>query len=588
MAEEKDIAIKVSVDTAGAGQSLGELKSKAKELRDQIENTPIGSAKFKQLSAEIKKTEGAVGHLEQELKSLNPEQAADGFLKAGEAIAGSFAVAQGAMALFGSQSEEVEKALLKVEAAIAILQGFKAITEGLSKAGAAFDALKTVIEKNPIFTIAVVIGAITTAIYAMAESTDVATEANRELASSIESLNADFDQYEKALGEQQKKIKERYDLEVREAAATGKSVSDIQKKSLAEQEELIKGQQDKANELNEGLKKQILVEEYQLKRIQAKRAQEGALARVDLIEREKELIKSIGLKEEAIKKTIALDEKGNQELKKLSVDRLEVQKAENDKSRQLSNDRIAQRQKEADIPLVDPKKTQQLAVIKDEAVAVENSFADASTYVFERMERDIDVATSRINQFFDKISVGSGFALSQVGQNLNTVSDIFEASQNRQLAAAKGNEAKQEAIRKKFFERQKKVQIVQAVISTYQGAVNAFTQTAASPITAVFPAAPYIAAASALAAGFANIAKIKSQSYEGGGGDSGGGGGASGPEIPSPPTNGGQPSFGSTVLDQNAIDNNQSQAPIKVFVTESDITQSQKNVNSIQNKAVIE
>jgi hypothetical protein len=48
-------------------------------------------------------------------------------LGVGQGLAGGFAAAQGAMALFGDSSKEVEQALLKVQGAMALLQGLQAI-----------------------------------------------------------------------------------------------------------------------------------------------------------------------------------------------------------------------------------------------------------------------------------------------------------------------------------------------------------------------------------------------------------------------------------------------------------------------------
>ena len=48
-------------------------------------------------------------------------------LGVGQGLAGGFAAAQGAMALFGNTSKEVEQALLKVQGAMALLQGLQAI-----------------------------------------------------------------------------------------------------------------------------------------------------------------------------------------------------------------------------------------------------------------------------------------------------------------------------------------------------------------------------------------------------------------------------------------------------------------------------
>ena len=57
----------------------------------------------------------------------------DNVLTLAQGVAGGFAVAQGAAALFGEQSEQVQQALLKVNAAMAILQGLQQIQDIMSK-----------------------------------------------------------------------------------------------------------------------------------------------------------------------------------------------------------------------------------------------------------------------------------------------------------------------------------------------------------------------------------------------------------------------------------------------------------------------
>lgn len=55
----------------------------------------------------------------------------DRFIGAATAVAGGFSIAQGAAALFGKENEDVQKALLKVQAVMAILNGLQAIQNEL-------------------------------------------------------------------------------------------------------------------------------------------------------------------------------------------------------------------------------------------------------------------------------------------------------------------------------------------------------------------------------------------------------------------------------------------------------------------------
>jgi len=102
---------------------------------------------------------------------------------------------------------------------------------------------------------------------------------------------------------------------------------------------------------------------------------------------------------------------------------------------------------------------------------------------------------------------------------------IYENQMNKELKDAEGNQQKQEEIKKKYFEKNKKLQIANAYIQMFQSAISAFASMAAIPV--VGPALGAVAAAAAIALGIANINKIKSQQYE-----SAAGGAAGGKEAP--------------------------------------------------------
>jgi hypothetical protein len=79
----------------------------------------------------------------------------------------------------------------------------------------------------------------------------------------------------------------------------------------------------------------------------------------------------------------------------------------------------------------------------------------------------------------------------------------------------------------------KAVAVAQATMDTYRAATAAFASTASSPIAIAFPAAPYIAAAAAVAMGIANVRKILTVNPKSSG------------SAPSPGGGGSMPNFGS-------------------------------------------
>ena len=114
-----------------------------------------------------------------------------------------------------------------------------------------------------------------------------------------------------------------------------------------------------------------------------------------------------------------------------------------------------------------------------------------------------------------------GTQLASIASSIaSAVTAVNDARMAKELKNAKGNEEEQEKIKKKYFEKNKKIQIAQAYIATFQSAVQAYGAMAGIPV--VGPVLGAIAAAAAIVAGLANVSKIKSTEYE----SSGGGGGA--------------------------------------------------------------
>lgn len=112
-----------------------------------------------------------------------------------------------------------------------------------------------------------------------------------------------------------------------------------------------------------------------------------------------------------------------------------------------------------------------------------------------------------------------GTKLADVASSVyNAITAVNEARMAKELKDAKGNEEEQEKIKKKYFEKNKKIQIAQAYIATFQAAVQAYGAMAGIPV--VGPALGAIAAAAAIVAGLANVSKIKSTEYDSGGGGS--------------------------------------------------------------------
>ena len=159
-------------------------------------------------------------------------------------------------------------------------------------------------------------------------------------------------------------------------------------------------------------------------------------------------------------------------------------------------------------------------------------------------------------------------------QLVGSIAALNSAALDNDLKKAGNNEAKKEKLRKASFEREKKLNIAMALINGAQALTSIFAQ---------YPKfdggfAMVAALASSVITTAATIAKIKSTSYQGGGS----------PVIPETST---EPSAGgaSTAAGGAAITPVSNTSTIlgnqQVFVTETDITNTQNNVSVIEESA---
>lgn len=102
------------------------------------------------------------------------------------AMASGFAVAQGAMGLFGVQSEEVEKTLLKVQSAMALSQGLSTIADSAKDfqrlKAVVVDAMKSIATAKVADTVATEANAVATASSTVAVAADTAVKGGATIA----------------------------------------------------------------------------------------------------------------------------------------------------------------------------------------------------------------------------------------------------------------------------------------------------------------------------------------------------------------------------------------------------------------------
>jgi hypothetical protein len=113
-----------------------DVKPLKKQLREATQELQVARQKYGEFSDEAVKAAQKVAGIRDSIEDANeasqlfdPGKRFQALTTAATTAAGGIAAVQGAMALFGNQSEEVEKALLKVQGAMALSQGLSQLKD---------------------------------------------------------------------------------------------------------------------------------------------------------------------------------------------------------------------------------------------------------------------------------------------------------------------------------------------------------------------------------------------------------------------------------------------------------------------------
>jgi hypothetical protein len=134
MANEK-IQIDVLIEAAQSARTVGELKKALKDLKGAALDAGQGSEAFNKYTKAAALAGDRIDDVNESIRALNPDKKIGAFVSLGQSIAGSFAVASGAVGLFGDSNEDAQKAILKVQSAVAILSGIQSIADAKREAG---------------------------------------------------------------------------------------------------------------------------------------------------------------------------------------------------------------------------------------------------------------------------------------------------------------------------------------------------------------------------------------------------------------------------------------------------------------------
>ena len=546
MAEK--IVFETEVKTGNSATSVKSVKAELRQLKAEMAGLEIGSQQFTNMAQRAGQLEDAIGDANAAVKAFNPEAKFQAFAGVLGGVANGFSVVQGTMALFGSENEEVEKAILKTQAAIAIATGINGLmgmkdafvilgTVIKTQVVAAFATMRAAIISTGILGLVVLIG---TLIYSWMEEKEANEEATKELER--------FGEAQRKLLDQEQKIQiarsKGRDKDVLEASAASQAnirafAKELEDKKITQEEfnKLVKGEQE--------------LMRIAINDIDKKYADEEEKRRKEAAEKEKE---RLAKKAEREKKAFE---------KRMEQAQQEYDAYKNNQNKELDalKEYLEKKYKKFD---EDDKKNQE---IRDKAFSYAadeknnlNDRYETIKYFLEKgliTQKEYAAAEAKIDK--DKANAKRE-SLSIISTALGQFSDAAgkETETGKLLAAA------------------------QATIDTYLAASSVFTNVTQNPYMKLLPDGGLTvaigAAAAAVLGGLARVKAIYAVKVPGG---SGGGGGAG-----TPPS---VPQFNPAVAQQvqGGGDVQLGMKPQKVYVVESDIRGTMNKVDVIEANATI-
>ena len=127
MAEK--IVLETEIKTGNSGSSVKGLKTELRELTKELGTLEQGTEAFNNAAKRAGQLKEQIRGVNDAIENADPEKKFAPFARTVQGLAGGFAAAQGAMALFGGESQELEKTLIKVQGAMALSQGLNSLLE---------------------------------------------------------------------------------------------------------------------------------------------------------------------------------------------------------------------------------------------------------------------------------------------------------------------------------------------------------------------------------------------------------------------------------------------------------------------------
>lgn len=198
---EIDLKVKGSESVGQVEEKAKSLKAQLKEMKALLASGTLDSDQFRKLSIEAGKLQDQIADVNQRVKNLaSDSRRLDAVVNAAQGIVGGFTAVQGVMALVGNENEDLQRTLLKVQGAMAALNGLQAVANTLNKDSALMTeiASKGWNKLNDSIK-AGAIGLVITAIAVVISKLEDWTSATEDQISAQDDLNAKLKQTDDAL-----------------------------------------------------------------------------------------------------------------------------------------------------------------------------------------------------------------------------------------------------------------------------------------------------------------------------------------------------------------------------------------------------
>jgi len=253
MAEKKVIELEVNSNLGNLKQQLKQAQVEVQTLAEKFGATSAQAVEAAKKAAILKDKIGDAKNL---TDAFNPDAKFKALTGTLTGVAGGFSVVTGALGAFGKQNEDVEKALLKVQSAMALASGAQAIGESIDsfkqlgaviKANSVFQKIMTAAQYaynlamslNPIGAIITAVVALIAAGYALIKMFQASAKANDDAEKATTKNTKALNEQIKASDKASEALKTKNGHEVAMAKASGASAEAIRKLTLKHADEAI-------------------------------------------------------------------------------------------------------------------------------------------------------------------------------------------------------------------------------------------------------------------------------------------------------------------------------------------------------------